>query len=100
MSATGDNGDNIRRDNGIACNDGRRNGSTGTAFIDENYSLAEGSGSDDCGDKLMAKESDPLQPKLVKSRSMHKFREVKEVSGLMIIRFPLQLFAKHIFTSM
>lgn len=83
MSTPDDNnGDSGRqRDNGIAAgNDGRPNGSVGTPFIDESTSLAEGSGSDDCGDKLMAKESDPLQPKMVKSRSAHKFKDVKEVS--------------------
>lgn len=84
MSTPDDNADSLRRDNGIACNDGRPNGSAGTPFIDESTSLAEGSGSDDCGDKLMAKESDPLQPKMVKSRSAHKFRDVKEVSGISI----------------
>lgn len=80
MSSPDDNGDNVRRDNGITCNDGRPNGSLGTPFMDESTSLAEGSGSDDCGDKLMAKESDPLQPKMVKSRSALKFRDVKEVN--------------------
>lgn len=49
-------------------------------FSDGNNSCAEadGSASDDCGDKL-ANESDPLQPKMVKSRSAHKVREIKEV---------------------
>lgn len=51
------------------------NGSIGGGFSDENNSGAEGSASDDCGDK-MAKESDPLQPKMVKSRSSHKVKEV------------------------
>lgn len=63
-------------------NDGSQpNGSAGAVGLDgnENNSMAEGSGSDDCGDKL-AKESDPLQPKMVKSRSLHKVKEVKEVS--------------------
>lgn len=56
-------------------------GGGGGGFSDENNSCAEadGSASDDCGDK-MAKESDPLQPKMVKSRSAHKVREVKEVT--------------------
>lgn len=49
-----------------------------SGFIDENNSGAEGSASDDCGDK-MATESDPLQPKMLKSRSAHKIKEVKEV---------------------
>lgn len=55
------------------------NGSIGGGFSDENNSCAEGSASDDCGDKL-AKESDPLQPKMIKSRSLHKVKEVKEVN--------------------
>lgn len=46
---------------------------------DENNSGAEGNASDDCGDK-MAKESDPLQPKMLKSRSSHKVKEVIRVS--------------------
>ncbi|XP_055317230.1 sodium-dependent serotonin transporter [Sitodiplosis mosellana] len=50
------------------------NGSVGGGLSDENNSGAEGSVSDDCGDK-MAKESDPLQPKMVKSRSSHKVKE-------------------------
>lgn len=54
-------------------------GGGGGGVSDENNSCAEGSASDDCGDK-MAKESDPLQPKMVKSRSAHKVREVKEVT--------------------
>lgn len=41
--------------------------------------MADGSGSDDCGDK-MATESDPLQPKMVKSKSSNKIKEPKEVS--------------------
>lgn len=48
-------------------------------FIDENNSGAEGSASEDCFDK-MHKESDPLQPKVIKSRSSHKIKESKEVS--------------------
>lgn len=79
MSTPDEVDDNIRHDNDIICNDGRPNGSAGTPFIDESNSLAEGSGSDDCGDKLTAKESDPLQPKMPRSRSAHKFRDVKEV---------------------
>lgn len=50
-----------------------------SGFIDENNSGAEGSASDDCFDK-MHKESDPLQPKVIKSRSTHKIKESKEVS--------------------
>lgn len=51
------------------------NGSVGGDLSDENNSGAEGSASDDCGDK-MAKESDPLQPKMLKSRSANKTKEV------------------------
>lgn len=55
-------------------------GGGGSGLNDGNISCAEadGSASDDCGDKL-ATESDPLQPKMVKSRSAHKVREIKEV---------------------
>lgn len=56
------------------------NGSIGGGYSDENNSLAECSASDDCGDK-MAKESDPLQPKMVKSRSLNKVKvAAKEVN--------------------
>lgn len=58
---------------GILSNHQHPNGSIG--LIDENNSGAEGNASDDCGDK-MAKESDPLQPKMLKSRSSHKVKEV------------------------
>lgn len=52
-----------------------------SGFIDENNSGPEGSAFDDCYDK-MHKESDPLQPKTIKSRSTHiiKIKESKEVS--------------------
>lgn len=46
--------------------DGHPNGSA-TGFSDENAEV----GSDDCGDK-MATENDPLQPKMVKSKSAQK----------------------------
>lgn len=87
MSTPDEVDDNIRHDNDIICNDGRPNGSAGTPFIDESNSLAEGSGSDDCGDKLTAKESDPLQPKMPRSRSAHKFRDVKEVCVCVCVVF-------------
>lgn len=60
---------------GTLSNHQQPNGSVGAGLTDENNSGAEGSASDDCGDK-MAKESDPLQPKMVKSRSLHKVKEV------------------------
>lgn len=50
-----------------------------SGLFDENNSGAEGSASDDCFDK-MHKESDPLQPKVIKPRSTHKIKESKEVS--------------------
>lgn len=63
---------------GTLSNHQQPNGSVGGGLSDENNSGAEGSASDDCGDK-MAKESDPLQPKMVKSRSSHKVKEVREL---------------------
>lgn len=68
------------------------NGSIGGGFSDGNNSCAEadGSASDDCGDK-MAKESDPLQPKMVKSRSAHKVREIKEVRPDMFLHNKLSI---------
>lgn len=64
----------ISATSGSLSNHQQPNGSVGGGLSDENNSGAEGS-SDDCGDK-MAKESDPLQPKMVKSRSLNKVKEV------------------------
>lgn len=63
---------------GTLSNHQHPNGSVGGGFSDGNNSGAEGSASDDCGDK-MAKESDPLQPKMVKSKSLHKVKEVGNI---------------------
>lgn len=69
--------------------DGHPNGDVGFSsgnrsdICDDNTGsegMADGSGSDDCGDK-MATESDPLQPKMVKSKSSNKMKEPKEVSN-------------------
>lgn len=63
------------------------NGSIGGGYSDENNSLAECSASDDCGDK-MAKESDPLQPKMIKSRSLNKVKvAAKEVRDNSVLFF-------------
>lgn len=50
-----------------------------SGLFDENNSGADGSLSDDCFDK-MHKESDPLQPKVIKAHSTNKIKETKEVS--------------------
>lgn len=74
----------ISTTSGTLSNHQQPNGSVGDGFNDENNSGAEGSASDDCGDK-MAKESDPLQPKMIKSRSSHKVKEVSPSTNFIII---------------
>lgn len=80
-SGANKNSSNIHRStstaSGTLSNHQQPNGSVGGGLSDENNSGAEGSASDDCGDK-MAKESDPLQPKMVKSRSLNKVKEVRQ----------------------
>lgn len=75
-----DNNDvNVSRKNATHKPEFQQLNGTISAFIDVNNSGAEGSASDDCFDK-MYKESDPLQPKVIKSRLSHKIKESKEVS--------------------
>lgn len=71
-----DNNDNKSVNNDPMSSDTQINGG---ANADEYSSTAEGSAYDECDDKVV-KESEPLQPKMARSKSGHKLKEVKEVS--------------------
>lgn len=71
-----DSNDNTSANDEAMSSDAQINGG---ANADEYSSTAEGSGYDECDEKTV-KESEPLQPKMVKSKSGHKLKEVKEVN--------------------
>lgn len=71
--------DNVSKTNVSHLQKCQQSNGTISGFIDGNNSGAEGTASDDCFDK-MHKESDPLQPKAIKSSSTHKIKVCKEVS--------------------
>lgn len=65
--------------NGNQNSDTLSNGNTGSGFADENNSQIDANAFDYVDNK-MASESDPLQPKMTKSKSGHKLKEAREVS--------------------